>query len=400
MLGGDGPGGQRAGEATGRRLVYVVTASMTAQGFLRGQLSYMRARGFEVTLVASPDTVLHAIGETEGVEVRGVPMSRSISPLRDLRSLLLLTRLFRELRPDIVSVGTPKAGLLAGMAAAICRVPRRIYTLHGLRLEGASGAKRNLLAATEWIACRCAHTVHCVSPSLRDSVVSRRLTAPSKAVVLGNGSCNGLNTAWFQPAEGPIAAARVRRRLGIPRDARVIGYVGRLTRDKGIRELVEAYVAVRRERPDLHLLLVGQLDDTDPLDGEVRSTLERHDAVTMTGWVANPAPYYHCMSVFVLPTYREGLPQTALEASASAVPVVTTDATGARDAVVDGVTGLVVRRRDTVALTMALARFLDDPELACRLGRQGRAWVIRAFEQERLWANLVRLYETKRCVRS
>ena len=387
--------GHRAGETGRRRLVYVVTAAVTAQGFLRGQLNYMQSCGFAVTLVASPDPVLDAISVSEGVEVRGVPMSRSISLVQDMRSLLLLVRLFRELRPDIVNVGTPKAGLLAGMAAAICRVPRRIYTLHGLRLEGATGAKRRLLALTEWIACRSAHTVHCVSRSLRDSVVSMRLAAPSRAIVLGNGSCNGIDTAWFRPAEGPIAAARLRRSLGISRDARVIGYVGRLTRDKGIRELVEAFVAMRDQRPDLHLILVGQPDDTDPLDADVRSALDRDDDVTVTGWVANPAPYYHCMSVFVLPSHREGLGQTALEAAASAVPVVTTDATGARDAVVDGVTGLLVPRGDAGSLAAALDRLLDDPELACRLGRQGRAWVSQAFVQEQLWMNLARLYRGK-----
>jgi len=380
------------GQPACHRLVYVVTASATAQGFLRGQLGYMRSCGFEVTLVASPDPTLDAIRLSEGVEVRGVPMSRSISLTQDLRSLLQLIRLFRELRPDIVNVGTPKAGLLAGLAAAFCRVPYRIYTLHGLRLEGATGARRRLLAATEWISCRSAHAVHCVSRSLRNRVLSMRLATPSKAIVLGNGSCNGVDTAWFRPAQEPIATARQRRSLGIHRDARVIGYVGRITRDKGIRELVEAYVTVRGQRPDLHLLLVGQPDDTDPLDDDVRSALSRIGDVTITGWVANPAPYYHCMNVFVLPTYREGLPQTALEAAASAVPVVTTDATGARDAVIHGVTGLVVRRGDAGSLATALARLLDDPELACRLGSKGRAWVSRAFVQERVWMSLAELY--------
>jgi glycosyltransferase involved in cell wall biosynthesis len=383
--------GHHADESGFHRLVYVVTAAATAEGFLRGQLRHMQSCGFEVTLIASPDPALDTVATREGIAVYGVPMSRSISIAQDLRSLLLLLKLFRELRPHIVNVGTPKAGLLAGVAAVLCHVPRRIYTLHGLRLEGATGRTRKLLTTAEWIACRSAHTILCVSHSLRDRVVSMRLAAPSRVVVLGQGSCNGVDTARFRPAEAS-AAAQLRRSLGIRRDAPVIGYVGRLTRDKGIRELVEAYVGLRVRRPDLHLLLVGDHDETDPLDADVRRVIDGDNGVTVTGWVADPTSDYHCMNVFALPSYREGLGQTALEAAASQVPVVTTDATGARDAVIDGVTGIRVPQGDAHSLAAALARLLDDPTLAGRLGRQGRDWVCQAFAPEHLWTKLAHLY--------
>jgi len=386
-----GPRAHHDDDGCFHRLVYVVTAAGTAEGFLRGQLRHMQSCGFRVTLIASPAPALDTIAAREGIAVRGVPMSRSISLAQDLRSLFLLVRSFKELQPEIVNVGTPKAGFLAGVAAVLCRVPHRIYTLHGLRLEGATGGRRKLLTATEWIACRSAHTILCVSHSLKDSVVSMRLAAPSRVVVLGEGSCNGVDTSWFRPAEGS-APSELRRKLGIHRDARVIGYVGRLTRDKGIRELVEAYVALRRRRPDLRLLLVGGQDETDPLDADLCEAIDHDEGVAVTGWVADPAPYYHTMNVFVLPSYREGLGQTALEAAASQLPVVTTDATGARDAVIDGVTGLRVRRGDAHSLAEALAGVLDNPTLAGRLGREGRNWVSRAFAPEQLWTKLAQLY--------
>jgi glycosyltransferase involved in cell wall biosynthesis len=377
-------------DAGHKRLIYVVTIAATAN-FLRGQLRYMQSRGFEVTLIASPDPLLRALAETEGVAVRSVVMARSISLPSDLLSLWLLVRTFRELRPHVVNVGTPKAGLLAGVAAVICRVPLRVYTLHGLRLEGATGMKRWLLTATEWIACRSAHLVVCVSGSLRDRATAMRLVARSRAVLVGHGSCNGVDTHHFRPAQ-PSEVAQLRTRLGIDPDAPVIGYAGRLARDKGIAELSGAYAQLRRRRPGLRLLIIGEDDDTDPLDADVRAAVERDEGVVRTGWVADTAPYYHCMNVFVLPTYREGLPQTALEAAASQVPVVTTDATGARDAVVDNVTGLRVPRRDRDALAAALARVLDNPDLADQFGRHGRNWVSHAFAPAPLWSDLARLY--------
>jgi glycosyltransferase involved in cell wall biosynthesis len=384
------PARPRLSATDGRRLVYVVTVAVTAE-FLRGQLRHMRSLGYAVTLIAAPHPLLSTIAVREGVTVRPVEMARASSPRADLRSLLSLVRIFRELRPDVVNFGTPKAGLLAGLAAVVCRVPRRVYTVHGLRLEGVTGMTRRLLTATEWVACRSAHVVVCVSASLRERVVAMRLASARRAVVLGAGSCNGVDTEHYRPAT-PDRAAELRAGLGIGPSDQVIGYVGRITRDKGLRELVDAYLAMRAGRPALKLLLVGEHDDTDPVDDDVRAVIDGTDGILRPGWVADPADYYHCMDVFVLPSYREGLGQTALEAAASGVPVVASDATGARDTVVDGVTGVRVPQRDAAALAAGLSGLIDDPERARRMGHAGRRWMCAAFTPARLWAELAGIF--------
>jgi len=238
----------------------------------------------------------------------------------------------------IVDASTPKAGLLSGVAAWLARVPCRVYTLRGLRLETATGLKRALLWVTEWISCKCAHRVVCVSPSLRARAIGLKLVGDSKAIVLGEGS-GGVDIRRFSPAGRESAETQsLREKLGIAANALVIGFVGRLVRDKGIRELIEAFQGLNRKQPGLQLLLVGDFEQGDPVEPEIRRFIESSPAMIRPGFVSDTAPYYGLMDVLALPTYREGFPGVPLEAQASGVPVVTTTATGAVDSVVDGET--------------------------------------------------------------
>lgn len=391
VVGGERVPGAGGMSGTRPRLVYVVTVADTADAFLRGQLSHMVQSGYDVSLIAAPSPLLDEVGKAEGVSVHPVAMERSISPIADLQSIRALARLLGSLRPDIVNYGTPKAGLLTGIAAALRGVPLRVYTVHGLRFEGARGFRRFVLAAAEAIACRTAHRVVCVSPSVRRCLVEQRFVAPARATVLGAGSCNGIDATRYAPAD-TAARAAARRELGIAPGIPVVGFVGRMTRDKGVADLVAAFRALRTTRRDLTLLLVGDNDGTDPLPDDVRKEIDGHPGILLTGWIDDPRPYYACMDVFVLPSYREGLPQVVLEASAAALPVVATDATGVRDAIVDGATGLRTRRANVPALTEAIGRVLDDPTLARRLGDRGRRTVQRRYEPKRVWSALTDLY--------
>ena len=374
------------------RVLHAVTSAPTTRLML-GQLRAMSQAGFEVILVSAPGQELDMVAAHEGVRRIAVPMEREIAPWRDLHSLWVLWRLLRRLRPDLVNVGTAKAGLLGGLAAWLAGVPCRIYTLHGLRLETTTGWKRQALACAEKVACRCAHRVLCVSESVRQRAVDLGLTRGEKTAVLGTGSFNGVTAARFVPtATRTEAAAEARAALGIAPEAPVVGFVGRLTRDKGIPELMQAYLMLRRRLPAARLLLVGRLETGDPIPPETRCLIARDPGVVHVGYVLDPAGYYHVMDVLVLPTYREGFPTVVLEASAAGKPVVTTRATGAVDAVVNGVTGLTVPVGDASALAEALVRTLEDEAFAARMGRAARARVERDFQQERVWGELADLY--------
>src|SRR5260221_10800481 len=218
-------------------------------------------------------------------------------------------------------------GLLGGIAAGLARVPCRVYTLRGLRWETASGPKRALLKLTEWIACRCAHRVICVSSSVREKLLAAHASLRQRTVVFGAGSSNGVDTRRFAPrSQNQTNAATLRAQLKIPPDALVIGFVGRLTRDKGVCELYEAHTRLRRQFPLLRLLLVGDFEAGDPLPTEVHRSIDSDSSVIRPGFVIDIADYYRVMDVFSLPTYREGFPTVALEAQAAGVPVVTSTA--------------------------------------------------------------------------
>jgi lipopolysaccharide/colanic/teichoic acid biosynthesis glycosyltransferase len=373
-------------------VLHAVTVSATTRLML-GQLGALREAGFEVSLVSGPGPELEAVAAEEGVPAFSLPMEREISPWRDLRSFWHAWRLLRRVRPTLLNVGTAKAGLLTGVAAVLAGVPCRIYTLHGLRLETTRGLKRFLLTWAERVACRCAHRVLCVSESVRQRTADLGLAPLSRTCVLGAGSFNGLNFARFSPSPArTAAAAALREELGIPADAPVVGFIGRLTRDKGIPELVEAYRLLRARVPEVRLLILGRYESGDPVPEAVQETIAADPGILHVGYVSDPSRYYHVMQVLALPTYREGFPTVGLEAAAAGKPVVTTYATGAVDAVVEGVTGLLVPVGDAPALARALAQVLEDRALARRLGQAGRARVERGFAQARVWSELVALY--------
>jgi glycosyltransferase involved in cell wall biosynthesis len=361
------------------RLVIGVTSDPTCL-VLRGRLSVLRLAGFEVTLVAAPGQSLIRIATEEGVTPNPLPMRRGISPFADLIALLQICLVLWRLRPAITDFSTPKAGLLGNVAAWLLRVPHRVYTLRGLKLEGTRGVKRWLLLCSERLAAWCADVVLCNSTSLRSLARALRIAPESKLRLLGDGSSNGVDAERFSPG-----LSHVRAELGIGADDRVLGFVGRLTKDKGIPELLEAFDEITRAEPRCWLLLVGWFDEAeDALGRGLRQRIASHPRIVCTGFVLDTVPYYRAMDIFVLPTHREGFPNVALEASACGLAVITTESTGARDAVLPEVTGLLIPPGNPQAISDAALALLRHPERRRQLGAAGRQWVLERYTRERV----------------
>ena len=382
-----------AGGAARVRLVHVTTVPESL-GFLSGQPGYLAARGYEVHAISSPGERLGAFGAAEGVPCHAVPMARAISPGRDLVALSRLWRALRRLRPDVVDAHTPKAGLLAMLAARLAGTRVRVYHVHGLRYATARGPARALLVASERLAAALATHVLCVSRSVAAMAVADRVVPAGKVKVLLGGSINGVDAAGrFRPPDGEAGRRAARASVGIDPGARVLGFVGRLVREKGVLELLAAWRALREELPDLRLVLVGPREAHDPLPREALATLESDARITCAGLDWDTPRWFAAMDVVALPSWREGFPVVPLEAAAMALPVVATTVPGCVDAVVDGRTGTLVPPRDPPALAAALRTYLLDPALRARHGAAARARVLAEFEREALWAALHAEYE-------
>jgi glycosyltransferase involved in cell wall biosynthesis len=380
---------------TGRRqrIVVATTVAKQAAWYMRGQLSFIRNKGFDVTLVTSAGGPAVKLAADEGIDHAPIEMSREISLLSDLRALWQICRLFRELRPTVVNAGTPKAALLVLLAAWICRVPCRVYTLRGLRYETARGPLRHVLKLTERFTGALAHMVVCVSPSIRSEALAQGLFEPSKTIVLGNGSSNGLDVERFQRTSALAdSALEIRNRLGIPEAGTVAGFVGRVVGAKGITELVQAWDGLQAEFPLLHLLICGDFEPEDPLPTDIKTRLTSDARIHLVGHVVDTAPYYAMMDLLVLPTYREGFPNVIIEAAAMEVPAVATSVSGCTDAVVDGKTGILVPPYDAKALQEALRVYVTDPELRRSHARAGLERATGNFRRELIWQGLFDLY--------
>jgi len=372
--------------------MYVVTSPMTVD-LLRGQLRYMAAAGFDVTMVSAPGPELDAAAERDGVAAIPIAMERELSPLADWRSFLALRRLMKERRPHITNVSTTKAGLLGGLAARSAKVPVRVYVLRGIRYETVKGMRRGLMRFAERIACGCATRALCVSESVRKRLELHGMLTSEGSAVLASGSSNGVDAERFAPTGDRVARARrLRHELGIAEDALVVGFVGRFTSDKGLPELVAAHEILKKVVTGVRLLVVGGNEVGDPLPAETRARLKSDGTIVCTGFVPDAAPYYHVMDVLALPTHREGFPNTVLEAYAAGKPVVVTRATGAIDAVMEEGTGLLVPVGDVVELAASLESLLKSPATRKEMGDAGRRWVVRDFRPVRIWRELEKEY--------
>lgn len=376
------------------RLVHVLTVPQSLV-FLRGQIGFMKARGFDITVVCSPGRDLDEFGEREQIRTFGVEMPRRITPVSDAISVMALVEIFREIRPHIVHAHTPKGGLLGMIAATVAGVPGRIYHMRGLPLETATGARRALLTATERVSCGLASEVLSVSHSLREMAVNGGLVSPERIQVLLSGSGNGVDAQRrFNPDKlGAGARSATRRALGISDGTRVVGFVGRLVQDKGIVELVDAWRRVSTAHPEARLVLVGEHEPRDPVPASVKRALDRIPTIQVVGYQREIERYYAVFDVLVLPTYREGFPNVLLEAGAMRLPVVATRVSGCVDAVLDGVTGLLVPKADGAALADAMGHYLENAALRRDHGEAARRRVLESFEPSKIWEAMAGTYE-------
>jgi glycosyltransferase involved in cell wall biosynthesis len=360
---------------------------MSLDWLLAPQLRAFADAGYEVFGASAPGPHLAAL-EAAGVHHVPIPhLSRSVHPVSDARALIELAQVFRRLEPTIVHSHNPKPGVLGPCAARLTGVPIVVNTLHGLYALPSDSKKRRWISyGAERVTGFLVDVELVQSPE--DVVTLERLGIPKRKVVyLGN----GIDLERFDPASAPAVRRRVRRELGLSEDTIVCGVVGRLVWEKGYREV---FAAARALRDDVTFVVVGP-DDPDKADAVSRTAITQaeRDGVIFLGSRADIEQLYAAFDLYVLASYREGFPRSAMEAAAMGLPLVVTDVRGCRQVVDPGVNGLMVPMRDCEALTRAICELARDDDLRLKLGRGARMKAEREFDQRRIIDITLRTYD-------
>lgn len=374
----------------------IVTTVGGSLSFFRDIGEKLQSRHWTVYASSKDDSALERWATAEGFLATPLDLHRAISPIRDIRAIVACIYSLRKTKPAIVHAHTPKAGLVAMIAAWAAGVPKRLYTVHGLPIETSTGLRAIWLWMADAIALLCATDVYAVSASVKTSLRRYRLPRATSAKVLGHGTVCGVDIRRrFHYSEDDIRLRRkaVRERFGIPQDAVVAGFVGRFVQDKGIRELVSAARMAQRDAPGLHMLMVGTIDRDGGPEFASISDVQNDSQWSWAGWQPDVEKYYPAMDFLVLPSYREGFPTVVLEAAAMGVPSIVADTTGCVDAVVHRQTGIVVPVRDSKTLAEAMVLYSRDAEVREKHGRGARKRVCSQFSQDSVQSLLVEEYE-------
>jgi glycosyltransferase involved in cell wall biosynthesis len=357
-------------DLTGRRLVHVTSADISLALLLGPQLRAFADAGMEVIGVSAPGPFVDQLTSWGITHVPLEHATRSVAVGEDMRALVELERLFRRLRPDIVHTHNPKPGLYGRIAAKAAGVPGIVNTVHGLYAAPEDPlVRRSVVYALERMAATCSHVELFQNPE--DLAVMRRLGVPERRLVLLG---NGIDLERFRAVRTPEASARARRALGVDGSSVVVGTVGRLVWQKGFRELFAAARHLRSIRDDVVFVVVGpeDADKGDALDPDDLAEARAIGNVVFTGHRDDVEDLYAGFDMYVLPSYREGFPRSAMEAAACGLPVVATDIRGCRQVVDHGVTGLLVPVHDGDALALAIAALAADPDRRSAMGTCGR----------------------------
>jgi glycosyltransferase involved in cell wall biosynthesis len=364
------------------KVAHVATIDLSLRFLLLDQLRHLQDAGYDVTGISSPGPHVDALHEA-GIRHHSVPMTRSVTPVSDLTALWRLYRIMRRERFTLVHCHTPKAELLGQLAARLAGVPVVVDTFRGTYQNAGVGRfRRWLFIAMARLAASCADLVLCQSREAMDAAVRARIGRPDRIALLGNGICL---RRFHRETLDPHALRIAQDELGLDPSRPVVGFVGRLVREKGLLDLFEAVRLVRKQRPDAQLLVVGPSDDEKPdaLAPETAEAFGVASACVFTGMRTDMPTLYALMDVFALPSYRESFPRAPMEASAMGLPCVVTDIPGCREVVEHGRNGLLVPTGDASALAAAILELLSRPDLARQMGLAGRQKAAESFDEDR-----------------
>lgn len=375
------------------KLFRISTVPMSLNLLLRGQLKFLN-QYFEVTAISGEGDELSNVERREGVKIHSVEMHRPISIKQDWISLWQLYRYFKKEKPDIIHSITPKAGLLSMVAGKLAGVPIRIHTFTGLIFPHRQGYLRTILLVMDKILCMCATHIYPEGIGVRNDLIKGKITnKPLK--VIANGNINGVDLEYFDKTKvTPEEKQNLKNSLGIKDEDFIYVFVGRIVIDKGIRELVEAFDKINKADANIKLILVGPRENEDnPEKKLIFEIIKENKNIIEVGYQENVRAYYSLGNVFVMPSYREGFPNTVLEAGAMSLPCIVTNINGSNEIIENNKNGIIVPPKNEKELEIAMLRLLNDQNLLINLQENARKIINDRFNKNIVWKALLEEYQ-------
>lgn len=370
-----------------KKIIRITTVPLALRNLLRGQMKYMQDHGFEVIMISANGPGLPEVIANEQCRHIIVPMTRKITPFRDLLCLWKLFLLIRKEKPDIVHTHTPKAGLLGMLAAALCGIQIRIHTVAGLPLMTEHGFKFRLLRGIEKITYMAANYVWPNSQSLYGYIIENKLVAQKKVKVIGKGSSNGIDLSRFDPEQlDPDLQKQIGLEIQYNPANFYLLFIGRLVADKGITELVNAFTKVKADYANARLILVGTYEqELDPLPQNVINQIDNDPAIIHIDWTEQGAYYMQLSDCFVFPSHREGFPNVVLQAGAMHLPIIGSRIFGNIDIITDKESGLLFDKSDEEMLVQKIIYAYDHPEQMKLMAENLYKRVVSEYPQPKVW---------------
>jgi len=366
---------------SGKRIVLVSTVPYFMVSQLSSQIQFLRSLGMHITIITSPGDELNELSSGDGLSVITMDIPRKQKPWRDFKALLKLFLIFRKSSFDILHSTTPKAGLLCAIAGKLAGIPVRLHTFTGQAWVTRKGLMRWIMRFADKVIVQLMTHCYADSPSQRDFLIAENMAAAGEISVIGHGSLAGVDMQRFSADRWSEAEKqKLRNNLGLMNVSFIATYIGRITRDKGVGELLEAFEIFQRSHPDsAHLLMLGPADEES---GDLFEWAATQSHVHCLGYQPDPERFLSITNVLCLPSYREGFGTVVIEAAAMGVPCIGTKIAGLVDAVEDGGSGILVPVRDIDALCQALDTLAEDQGLCMRMGEKARRRTRQLFSSE------------------
>ena len=374
------------------KIIRVTTKPEALLILLRGQLKFIN-NFHDLIGVSSPNEKLTHVMNQEGIRVIPLDMTRKITPIKDMVALIGMIRILRKERPDVVHSHTPKAGIIAMLASLICKIPHRLHTVAGLPLMETSGFKKKILLFIEWLTYRCATKVCPNSNGIKKFILENISISKDKLRVIGFGSSNGVDLEYFDRSQEVNHSSLVFRKKFNLESVFSFIFIGRIVKDKGIEELLKAFLRLNREFGDMRLIILGHEErDLDPISYEAKNTLSSNKNIINLGFKTDVRAFLASSNCLVLPSYREGFPNVILQASSMQVASIASDIIGCNEIIHNKVNGLLFKPKNIESLYLAMKKIYLDKELTRMLAISAKKNVIKKYNKDFIHNEILSFY--------